>query len=243
MLIKKSADIRSSEITDRKSYLNRREFLRTTAGVAVAGAGVIAGSQELFAAGQVAPHGRKLEGVKMSPLSLTLEQEKPNSWEQITTYNNYYEFGTDKGVLVIAADNDSLPGIRAGDVITNVAGETVNRPEDALRALRDQGATPEEAKAIATTLGARGRDGGLKEGQKLRILMAPAGTPEHIVQKVNTDLRTVVAMPDVVERFQTLGTYTRDLTPEQTGEFMRSEERLWWPIVRQVNQRPAAPAR
>jgi S1-C subfamily serine protease len=47
-------------------------------------------------------------------------------------------FGTDKGVLVIAADNDSLPGIRAGDVITNIAGESVSRPEDALRALRDQ---------------------------------------------------------------------------------------------------------
>lgn len=47
-------------------------------------------------------------------------------------------FGTDKGVLVIAADDDSLPGIRAGDVITNIAGATVNRPEDALRALRDQ---------------------------------------------------------------------------------------------------------
>jgi membrane-associated protease RseP (regulator of RpoE activity) len=47
-------------------------------------------------------------------------------------------FGTDKGVLVIAADDDSLPGIKAGDVITNIAGETVDRPEDALRALRDQ---------------------------------------------------------------------------------------------------------
>jgi predicted metalloprotease with PDZ domain len=47
-------------------------------------------------------------------------------------------FGTDKGVLVIATDEDSLPGIRAGDVITSVAGETVARPEDALRALRDQ---------------------------------------------------------------------------------------------------------
>ena len=46
-------------------------------------------------------------------------------------------FGTDKGVLVIAADADSLPGIRAGDVITNIAGENVSRPEDALRALRD----------------------------------------------------------------------------------------------------------
>ena len=75
------------------------------------------------------------------------------------------------------------------------------------------------------------------------VLMAPAGTPEHIVQKVNADLRKVVAMLEVVERFYTLGTYTRDLTLAQTGEFMRSEERLWWPIVRQLNQQPAAPAR
>jgi tripartite-type tricarboxylate transporter receptor subunit TctC len=68
------------------------------------------------------------------------------------------------------------------------------------------------------------------------VLMAPAGTPESVVQKVNADLRKVVAMPEVMERFQTLGTYTRDLTPAQTGEFIRNEERLWWPIVRQVNQ-------
>src|SRR5712672_3482334 len=68
------------------------------------------------------------------------------------------------------------------------------------------------------------------------VMMAPAGTPESIIQKVNADLRKVVAMPEVVERFQTLGTYTRDVTPAQTGEFIRSEERLWWPIVRQVNQ-------
>jgi tripartite-type tricarboxylate transporter receptor subunit TctC len=68
------------------------------------------------------------------------------------------------------------------------------------------------------------------------VLMAPAGTPESVIQKVNADLRKVVAMPEVMERFQTLGTYTRDLTPAQTGEFIRSEERLWWPVVRQVNQ-------
>jgi sulfoxide reductase catalytic subunit YedY len=96
MLIKKPADIRSSEITDRKWYLNRRDFLKTSAGIAAAGAGLLAGSRDVFAAGQVAPHGRKLEGVKPSQFSLKPEQEKPNSWEQITTYNNYYEFGTDK---------------------------------------------------------------------------------------------------------------------------------------------------
>ena len=96
MLIKKPADIRYSETTDQKAYLNRRDFLRTAAGVAVAGSGVLAATAGLSAAGQPAPHGRMLENVKKSPLSLTPEQEKPNTWEQITTYNNYYEFGTDK---------------------------------------------------------------------------------------------------------------------------------------------------
>ena len=51
--------------------------------------------------------------------------------------------------------------VKKGDTVTSI--------------LRDQGATPEEAKSIAATLGARGRDGGLKEGEKLRILMAPSG--------------------------------------------------------------------
>jgi len=96
MLIKKPADVRSSEITDRKLYLNRRQFLQTAAGVAAAGAGALAYTDSVMAAGQAAPHGRKLEGVKKSTLSLDPEQERPNTWEQITSYNNYYEFGIDK---------------------------------------------------------------------------------------------------------------------------------------------------
>jgi len=75
------------------------------------------------------------------------------------------------------------------------------------------------------------------------VLMAPAGVPDAIIRKLNADLRKVVALADVQERFHALGTYTRDLTPAQTGEFMRSEEKLWWPIVREVNKQPAAPAR
>jgi tripartite-type tricarboxylate transporter receptor subunit TctC len=71
------------------------------------------------------------------------------------------------------------------------------------------------------------------------VLMAPAGVPDAIIQKVNADLRQVVAMPDVVERFHKLGTYSRDYTPAQTNEFLRSEEKLWWPIVREVNKAQA----
>lgn len=47
-------------------------------------------------------------------------------------------FGTDKGALVISANDEALPGLRAGDVIIDVAGEAISRPEDALRVLRDQ---------------------------------------------------------------------------------------------------------
>ncbi len=94
MLIKRPSDIPSSEITEKKLYLNRREFVNAAA-TAAAGFGVLAGTSQLLeAAGQPAPHGRKLEGVKASPLSVT--DEKLNSWADITTYNNYYEFGTDK---------------------------------------------------------------------------------------------------------------------------------------------------
>ena len=68
------------------------------------------------------------------------------------------------------------------------------------------------------------------------VLMAPVGVPEAVIQKVNADLRKVVAMPDVIEKFHTLGTYTRDLSPAQTGAFIDSEMMLWWPIVREVNK-------
>jgi methionine sulfoxide reductase catalytic subunit len=95
MLIKRPSDIRSSEITSKSVYVNRREFMRA-AGAAGAVAAVAAGGfygTEAWLQAQEAPHGRKFEGVKSSPFST---DAKPNSWKEITTYNNYYEFGTNK---------------------------------------------------------------------------------------------------------------------------------------------------
>jgi sulfoxide reductase catalytic subunit YedY len=96
MFIKKAPDIRSSEITDKKLYYSRREFIQAatgTAAAAAAGLGVIGGAGAIVEAATPAPHGRKLENVQKSSFSTT---EKANSWNDITTYNNYYEFGTDK---------------------------------------------------------------------------------------------------------------------------------------------------
>jgi sulfoxide reductase catalytic subunit YedY len=102
MLIKPASDIRSSEITDKQLYLNRREFIRATTGTAVAAATGVLGAEAFVLAASPAPHGRKLENVKKSPLST---DEKANTWDQITTYNNYYEFGTDKDSPSMSARN------------------------------------------------------------------------------------------------------------------------------------------
>ena len=102
MLIKRPADIRSSEITDKRLYLNRRDFVRAAAGTVVATATTVIGTEVFLQADQPAAHGRKLQNVKHSLLST---DEKPNTWEQITTYNNYYEFGPDKDSPSLLARN------------------------------------------------------------------------------------------------------------------------------------------
>ena len=68
--------------------------------------------------------------------------------------------------------------------------------------LRDQGASPGEALAIANSLGAKGRDGGLKEGQKLRIMMAPAtlggrSVPVRVIVANETTIEAVEALSDL----------------------------------------------
>jgi sulfoxide reductase catalytic subunit YedY len=102
MLIKRAPDIRSSDITDPKLYLNRREFIRAASGTAAAVATGLALGDAWVEAATPAAHGRKLEGVKKSPFST---DEKQNKWEEITTYNNYYEFGVDKDSPSMLARN------------------------------------------------------------------------------------------------------------------------------------------
>jgi sulfoxide reductase catalytic subunit YedY len=95
MLIKTVKAIPSSEITDERLYLNRRQFLQT-AGIATAGLGMLGlapASASPFAPGP-GPELLPLPNVRKSPLSTA---EKQNSFDDISTYNNFYEFGTGKG--------------------------------------------------------------------------------------------------------------------------------------------------
>src|SRR5678815_3201947 len=72
MLIGRPQDIPTREITDERLFWNRREWL-TSVGMGLAGA------------------------VALPRLAGAQEALKPDSWDAITSYNNFYEFGTDKG--------------------------------------------------------------------------------------------------------------------------------------------------
>ena len=78
--------IRSWEITSESNFRNRRQFIRD-AGLAIGG-GIVASTLPLG----VSADSRDLITVP-GPYST---DEEPNSWQDITTYNNFYEFGTGK---------------------------------------------------------------------------------------------------------------------------------------------------
>src|SRR5271156_420207 len=92
MLIGNPTDIPSSEITPKSIGLNRRNFLT---GMAVAGAAAITGVglREFASPSSVAQANTKIAGLQKSPFSTT---EKETPYKDVTNYNNFYEFSTDK---------------------------------------------------------------------------------------------------------------------------------------------------
>ena len=89
MLIKKALDIRSSEITPKSVYMDRRRFI---SGAAAFGAGLAALGCEMAKPSEVVQASTKLTTVKSQ--FNTTEPETP--FKDITNYNNFYEFSTDK---------------------------------------------------------------------------------------------------------------------------------------------------
>ena len=94
MLIKKAADLKESDVTPKELFLRRREFIAaagvTAAAVATNGFGLL-GDEEAAAQN---PNAQKLTNLVKSKYNT---DEKLNSYKDVTTYNNFYEFGLDKG--------------------------------------------------------------------------------------------------------------------------------------------------
>jgi murein DD-endopeptidase MepM/ murein hydrolase activator NlpD len=100
---------------------------------------------------------------------------------------------------------------------------TLKKGESISTVLRDLGAIPDEIRAIVALLGARGRDGGMKEGQKLKILLQPTRDglrtqPVRVVVVGDTSIEAVIALSD-------LGRYVSvDVRSIETAEVAQARE-------------------
>jgi sulfoxide reductase catalytic subunit YedY len=102
MHIRRSLELTHADVTPRSVYLDRRKFLRD---MGLAGVVALAGKSllDLASPSQSAYAGTKLTTVK-GPFST---DEKVNSYNDVTHYNNFYEFGVDKDAPAKNAQNFS----------------------------------------------------------------------------------------------------------------------------------------
>jgi sulfoxide reductase catalytic subunit YedY len=94
MLLKTRPEIPSSEITPESVYVNRRTFMRAAIAAGAGAALTVPGTPLVKDASAQAGNVWPIANAAKSPLSTN---EKVNAFEDITGYNNFYEFGTDKG--------------------------------------------------------------------------------------------------------------------------------------------------
>ncbi len=92
MLLRKKPELTYADVTPKSLYLNRRKFLQS-AGLIGAAALAGRGLWELALPSSSVFAGTKLNVASKSPFSTT---EKQNTYDDVTHYNNYYEFGVDK---------------------------------------------------------------------------------------------------------------------------------------------------
>src|SRR5262245_30268734 len=89
MLIRRAPRFKSSEITDERLYLRRREFISGAAAAALVPLALGADRAEA----SKTPAGAPLKAAKNAKY---VSSDPPTDFQSATTYNNFYEFGTDK---------------------------------------------------------------------------------------------------------------------------------------------------
>lgn len=62
-----------------------------------------------------------------------------------------------------------------------------------------------------------------------------AGTPPEVIQKLNTEINTVLMSKDIQDRFTALGQQVRTMSPAQLGSLIAEDSARWGQVVRDNN--------
>jgi len=69
-------------------------------------------------------------------------------------------------------------------------------------------------------------------------MAVPAGTPKDVVNRLHAEIAKVLALPEIKEKMQAIGTDPVASTPEEFAQFLKAESLQWGKVVREANIKP-----
>ena len=75
------------------------------------------------------------------------------------------------------------------------------------------------------------------------VLLAPVGTPEAIINKVDADLNRVLGETEIKNKLAAVGAYVQLMSPAQVRAFVEEQQQTWRPIAQKVAREMAEPAK
>jgi tripartite-type tricarboxylate transporter receptor subunit TctC len=131
-----------------------------------------------------------------------------------------------------AAMTDIIAG-RLPMMFANAAAAMPHVKSGRLRGIAVTSATRVDVAAGLPTVAESGVPG-FEIGTWLGI-MAPAGTPSSIVDKINAEVRRVISLPDVKEKLNAQGFVLVDETPNQFNHYLKSEYAKWSRLIKDAD--------
>jgi tripartite-type tricarboxylate transporter receptor subunit TctC len=147
--------------------------------------------------------------------------------------------------LTLKLDIVHVPFTGAGPAIQALAGDHTPMAfmsvppaiplinEGKIRALAVSAAKRAAALPNVPTLGEAGLPG--QEADTMQGVLVPAGTPRPIVDLLYREIKAIVALPDIKERFDTLGLDAIANTPEEFSAQIKAEIAKWAKVIRDAN--------
>lgn len=172
---------------------------------------------------------------KKKPGSLNAGAAGAGSFQHLATELFRLQAGIDIVIIQYKGGGPALTDTIAGQVQMNVGSVIQNLPHvrsGKLRALGIGGAKRISALPEVPTFAEQGLQGA--EATNWWGIVAPVGTPEAALKKLDAEMGTILASAETQKRFQAEGSEVLRMTPQQFGEMVAAETKKWTRVVKEA---------
>ena len=190
------------------------------------------------AAQKAATLGDLIEQARKAPGTLNIGIPGSASPPHIAALLLLRETGLDVQIVPFKTGPDALNAVLRGDVQLFIDGPGPLVPQIATGTLRPLVVTGSQRVGSlkdVPTLAEAGFPGATAESWM--GLVAPRGTPEAVIERLNSTARTLLDDPDYAQKFQKMGFFRKSTTSKEFAALIEAEHRRWGPVLQAANLR------